>query len=134
MVTSASGLRRTFRITIDVETTVHATPRETGNSSAESLHFHQALVEQLAEHPRLLDQLLRAAATDALKRAEPLLALEYGWGKVSEQGLLQALVAKLEPAAQAHFQEEIEAGIAVPYFDEYDATIKRFQLTELAEQ
>lgn len=131
MATPDPALRRTFRILVDVETTVNATPRETEKSTLESLHFHQALVQQLLKRPKLLDSLLRATVIDALKRAEPMLAAEYRWSRVSDQQILQSVIEELEPAAQAYFSEEIEDGIAVTYFDGYEATIKHFQLIEL---
>ena len=134
MDTSAPALRRTFRVTVDVETTVSAAPRETERSTLESLHFHQALVQQLLKRPRLLDALLRATVIEALKRAEPMLVVEYGWGKVSDQQILQSVIQELEPAAQAYFSEEIEDGIAVTHFDGYEAAIKHFQLIELNEK
>jgi hypothetical protein len=133
MDTSIPTLRRTFRILVDVETTVHAAPRETERSTLESLHFHEALVQQLLKRPKLLDSLLRATVIDALKRAEPMLVAEYGWGRVSDQHLLQSVMKELEPAAQAYFSEEIEDGITVTHFDGYETVIKHFQLIELAE-
>ena len=98
----------------------------------ESLRFHEALVQQLLKRPKLLDALLRATVIDALKRAEPLLAVEYG--KVSDQQILQSVVKELEPDAQAYFSEEIEDGVALTHFDGYEAVIKHFQLIELDQE
>lgn len=132
MSTPSSIVRRTFRLTIDVETTLNAEPDETIPSHPEHTQYHQALVQQLLAHPTVLDQLLRASAVTALKPAQKLFSAEFGWDKVSDQRLLQPLIEKLEPAAQAHFTEEPEAGIIIYYFDGYQTTIKRFNMTELS--
>ncbi|MBO0795953.1 MAG: hypothetical protein J2P36_34095 [Ktedonobacteraceae bacterium] len=132
MSTPSSLVRRTFRLTVDVETTLNAEPEETLPSHPEHKQFHQALVQQLLAHPTVLDQLLRSSAVTALESAQKLFAAEFGWDRVSEQQLLQPLIEKLEPAAQAYFTEELEAGITVYYFDDYQATIKRFNMTELS--
>lgn len=123
-------VRRTFRLTIDIETTLNAEADETTPSHPEHTQFHQALVQQLLAHPTTLDQLLRASAVTALKSAQKLFDAEFGWDRVSEQQLLQPLIEKLEPAAQVHFTEELEEGTAIYYFDGYQATIKRFNMTE----
>lgn len=132
MSTPPSLVRRTFRLTIDVETTLNTETDETTPSHPEQAQFHQALVQQLLVHPTVLDQLLRASAVTTLQSAQKLFAAEFGWDRVSEQQLLQPLIEKLEPAAQTHFTEEIEAGITIYYFDAYQATIKRFNMTELS--
>jgi hypothetical protein len=123
-------VRRTFRLTVDIETTISAEADETTTSHPEHTQFHQALVQQLLAHPTVLDQLLRASAVTALSPAQKLFAAEFGWDRVSEQQLLQSLIEKLEPAAQEHFTEELEDGIVIYYFDGYQATIKRFNMTE----
>jgi hypothetical protein len=130
--TQPSIVRRTFRLTVDIETTLNAEADETTPSHPEQTQFHQALVQQLLGHPTALDQLLRASAVAVLSPAQKLFAAEFGWERVSEQQLLQPLIEKLEPAAQAHFKEEIEDGIAIYYFDGYQATIKRFNMTDLS--
>lgn len=130
MSTPPSIVRRTFRLTVDVETTINAEADGTTPSHPEHTQFHQALVQQLLAHPTVLDQLLRTSAVTALKSAQKLFAAEFGWDRVSEQQLVQPLIEKLEPAAQAHFTEELEDGITVYYFDGYQATIKRFNMTE----
>jgi hypothetical protein len=48
--------------------------------------------------------------------------------------LLQPIIEQLEPAAQAYFMEETEAGIPVIYFDGYEATVKQFRMKELDEE
>jgi hypothetical protein len=129
-----SLVRRTFRITVDVETIVSAEPRETLGEGAEDGHYHQALVKRLLAHPKRLDQLLRSSAVDALLPARKLLEAEYGWGRFSDQQLLQPLIAELEPAAQAYFTEELEDMATVYYFDGYEATVKQFAMTEVCEE
>lgn len=131
MSTPSPLVRRTFRFSVDVETMLNAEADETTLSHSEQTHFHQALVQQLLAHPTVLDQLLRAAAVAEFSSAQKLFAAEFGWDRISDQQLLQPLIEKLEPVAQAHFTEEIEAGITVYYFDGYQATIKRFNVTEL---
>lgn len=132
MSTPSPVVRRTFRLSVDIETTLNAEPDEITPSRPEQAQFHQAFVQQLLAHPTVLDQLLRASAVAALKSAQQLFALEYGWDRVSKQHLLQPLIEKLEPAAQAYFTEEFEDNTTVYYFDDYQATIKRFNMTELS--
>lgn len=132
MSTYSPVVRRTFRFSFDVETSLNAEEDETTPSHPEQTQFHQALVQQLLAHPTVLDQLLRVKAVTALSSAQKLVAAEFGGNRVSEQQLLQPLIEKLEPAAQLHFMEEIEAGITIYYFDGYQATIKRFNMTELS--
>ncbi len=134
MVIPAPLLHRTFRITVDIEATVNAMPRDLANSPEESLHFHHTLVQHLLTHPKLLEHLLRASAVEEFRRAEKMLAREYGWDRLSDQQVLQAVIAELEPAAQAYFLEEIEDGISVYSFDGYEATVKQFHLVELEEK
>jgi hypothetical protein len=131
MVTLPTLAQRTFRISVDIETTLMPSPDETIASCPAHRQFHQALVQQLLEHPQRLDQLFRSCAVDALKEAEKMLAGEY---QVSEHHLLQPMIEALEPAAQAYFLEEIEAGISVYYFDGYGASVKCVGMTELQEQ
>lgn len=132
MSTHPPVVRRTFHLSVDVETTLYAEADEATPSHPEQTHFQQALVQQLLAHPTVLDQLLRASAVTALSSAQKLFTAEFGWGRVSEQQLLQPLIEKLEPAAQAYFTEEVEDGRTVYYFDGYQATIKRFNMTELS--
>ena len=128
-----SLVRRTFRITVDVETILMASPRGTLGNGLEGERYHQALVQHLLAHPPVLRQLLRSSAVDALMPAKKLLVAEYGWGRISEQQLLHSLVAELEPAAQAYFTEELEDMATVYYFDGYEATIKKFAMTEVGD-
>jgi hypothetical protein len=134
MSTNAPLFRRTHRIIVDVETTVNDEPSETGDASAEQVHFHQALVQRLLADPARLEPLLRASAVAALLEAQKLLEAEYGWGRTSEQQVLQPIVAELEPAAQAYFTEELEDRASVYYFDGYAATIKQVRMTEVDEE
>jgi hypothetical protein len=129
-----SLLRRTFRLTVDVETIVTAEPREPLGNGPEEKDYHQALVQHLLAHPAVLRQLLRSSAVEALLPAKQLLEAEYGWGRSSEQQLLQPLIAELEPAAQAYFTQELEDRATVYYFDGYEATIKQFEMTEVGEE
>lgn len=129
-----SLVRRTFRITVDVETILTAKPPETLGNGPEDERSHQALVHQLLAHPPVLSQLLRSSAVEALLPAKQLLEAEYGWGRISEQQMLQPLVAELEPTAQAYFTEELEDGVTVYSFDGYAATIKQVSLTEVGQE
>ena len=129
-----SLVRQTFRITVDIETIVTAKPRETLGNGPEDERSHQALVQHLLAHPPVLSQLLRSSAVEALLPAKKLLEAEYGWGRISEQQLLQPLVAELESAAQAYFTEELEDGATVYFFDGYAATIKQVRMTEVGQE
>jgi hypothetical protein len=120
-------VRRRFRISVDVETTINAT----SDDAAERAQYYQAFVQRLLATPKILDQLLRGSAVDALKEAQKMIAIEYGWNRISEQQLLQPIIAQLEPAARAYFMEETEAGVPVIYFDGYEATVKQFSMKEL---
>ena len=125
-------VRRTFRLSIDVETTLAAQADETILFHPEQTQFHHALVQQLLAHPAVLDRLLRASAVTALKPAQKLFAAEFGWDGGSEQHLLRPRIEQLEPAAHAYFMEELEDRITVYYFNGYQAAIKHFNLTELS--
>ena len=129
-----SLVRKTFRITVDVETIITAESRETLSNGPEDERYHQALVQQLLAHPPVLRQLLRSSAVEALLPAKKLLEAEYGWGRSSEQQLLQPIIAELESAARAYFTEELEDMATVYYFDGYEATIKQFEMTEVGEE
>jgi hypothetical protein len=124
-------IKRTFRITIDIEATIQAAPHEELRFQTAQIRYHQALVHQLQAHPAQLNHLLRAAATTATKQAMQLVIAEYGWGSVSDQQMLQPLIAMLEPAAQRYFKEEVEDGASVYFFDGYDATVLHIEMTEL---
>jgi hypothetical protein len=63
-----------------------------------------------------------------------MIAVKYGWDRISEQQLFQPIVDQLEPAAQASFLEETEAGIPVIYFDGYEAAVKQWSMKELDEE
>ena len=111
--TTPSLVRRTFRISVDIETTVMASPREMMSDGKTHERYYQALVQHLLAHPPALRDLLRASAVEALLEAKTLLEAEYGWGKTSAQQVLQPISAELEPAAQAYFIEELEDGATV---------------------
>jgi hypothetical protein len=130
MPTSHTAIRRTFRVTIDIEATVTATPREALRLRPAHVQYHQAFVQQLQAQPAQLNHLLRAAAMTAMKHAMQSLIADYGWSTVSEQEMLQSVLARLEPAAQSYFKEEVEDGVRVCYFDGYDATVLRVDMTE----
>ena len=132
MTPPRTAMKRTFRVTIDIEAAVQTTLREELSSSPAHIRHHQAFVQQLQAHPAQLNQLLRAAAATAMKEAMQLLIAEYGWGSVSDQQVLRPLVAMLEPAAQSYFKEEIEDGASLYYFDGYDATVLRVDMTPLS--
>ncbi len=124
---------RTFRITIDIETTLDPETHDLAPHQASGSRYQQALHEGLLAHPEVLRQLLCSFAVDALKPASKLLEAEYGWGRASEQQLLQPIIEELSPAAQAYFTEELEEGASVYYFECYQATVKRFGMIELDE-
>jgi hypothetical protein len=125
---------RTFRITIDIETTIDSQSHDLALPQASGSHYQQALVQGLLAHPEVLRQLLRSFAVDALKPASKLLEAEYGWGRASEQQLLQPIIAELSPAAQSSFTEELEEGASAYYFEGCEATVKRFGMSELDEE
>ena len=127
-------VRRMFRITIDVETTLDPASPDCAPHLPEGAHYQQVLVRGLQANPEVLRQFLRALAVDALRPASRLLEAEYGWGRASDQQLLQPVIAKLEPAAQAYFTEELEDGASAYYVECYQATVKQFGLFELDEQ
>lgn len=132
MSTRPPIIRRTFRLSVDVETTLNIEADETAPAHPEYTQFHQALVQQLLAHPTVLDQILRASAVTALNSTQKMFAAEFGWDRVSEQQLLQPLIEKLEPAAQAYFTEELEDGVTVYYIEGYQTTIKNISMTELS--
>ena len=131
MSTHSPRVQRTFRITIDIETTLDPKSHDLASHSLEGSRYQQALVQGLLAHPEILRQLLRAYAVDALKPASKLLEAEYGWGRASEQQLLQPLMAELSPAAQAYFTEELEEGASAYYVECFKTTVKWFGLSEL---
>ena len=134
MSTHSPRACRTFRITIDIETTLDPKSHDLASHSPEGSRYQQALVQGLLAHPEVLHQLLRACAVDALKPTSKLLEAEYGWGRASDQQLLQPLIAELEPAAQTYFTEELEEGASAYYVECYKATVKRFGMIELDEE
>ena len=131
MSTHSPRVCRTFRITIDIETTIDPESGDLASPQAFGPRYQQAFVQYLLAHPEVLRQLLRAYAVGALNEARKLLEAEYGWGRASEQQLLQPLMAELSPAAQAYFIEELEEGASAYYFECYQTTVKRFRLSEL---
>ena len=130
MPTESPLARRTFRLTIDLESTLDQAAEATTSRLSEGVCYQQALVQQLQAHPQVLQHLLRAWAIDALQPIQQLLHTEYGWGRASDQQLLQPIIAELEPAAQAYFTEELEDGAQVYSFDGYTARVKRWRLSE----
>jgi hypothetical protein len=60
-------VRRRFRISVDVETAINAASDDT----AERAQFHLAFVQRLFAHRKILDQLLRGSAVDALAVCDP---------------------------------------------------------------
>ena len=133
MPTVSQLTRRTFRLTIDIESALDPTAGVSGPRLPEEARFQQALVQRLLAHPQALHQLLRAGAIDALKPIPQWLEAEYGWGRTSDQQVLQPIMAELEPAAQAYFTEELEEGAQVYFFDGYTARVKRWHLSEVEE-
>ena len=129
--TTPSLVRRTFRIIVDIETTVRASPRERLGDGPDHERYYQALMQHLLAHPPALRHLLRASAVKALLEAQRLLEAEYGWGKTSDQQVLQPIIAELEPAAQAYFTEELEDGTIAYYVDGCEATVTQFSVAEL---
>jgi hypothetical protein len=134
MSTHSPRVCRTFRIIIDIETTIDPASHDLVPHHPEGSRYQQALVQVLLAHPEVLRQLLRAWAIDALKPASKLLEAEYGWGRASEQELLQPLIAELSPAAQAYFTEELEEGASAYYVECYEAITRRFHMIEIDEE
>ena len=131
MSTYSPRVCRTFRITIDIETTIDPDSQALASPQAAESRYQQAFVQCLLAHPEILRQLLRAYAVNALNEARKLLEAEYGWGYASEQQLLQPLMAELPPAAQAYFTEELEEGASAYYVECSQTTVKRFRMNEL---
>jgi hypothetical protein len=59
--TMPSLVRRTFRFSVDIETTIKASPRERLGDGKMHERSYQALVQHLLAHPPALRHLLRAA-------------------------------------------------------------------------
>lgn len=127
-------VRRTFRITVDIETTIGSESHDLTSRGPDNSRHQQALVQGLLARPEVLRQFLRSVAVDALKQANRLIEVEYGWGRASDHQLLQPIIAELEPAAQAYFTEEVEEGVSSVYVDCYEATVNRFGMIELDEK
>jgi hypothetical protein len=134
MSTHSPLVRRTFRITIDVETTMDPESHGLAPHPPDGIRYQQALVQGLLAHPKVLHQLLRACAVDALTPARKMLEAEYGWGRATDQQLLQPIIAELEPTARAYFTEELEEGVQAYYVECYEAIVKRFGMIEVDEK
>jgi hypothetical protein len=134
MLTHSPLVRRTFRITIDIEATIDPESNDRTSHPPEGTRYQQALVQGLQAQPEILLQLLRALAVDALTSSRTLLEAEYGWGRASDQQLLQPIITQLEPAAQAYFTEELEEGASAYYVECSKAIVKRFRMIDLDEQ
>jgi hypothetical protein len=131
MSTLSPRVCRTFRINIDIETTIDPESGGLASTQASVSRYQQAFVQGLLAHPEILRQLLRAYAVDALNEPRKLLDTEYGWGRASEQQLLQPHMAELSPAAQAYFTEELEEGASAYYVECFKTTVKGFRMSEL---
>ncbi len=134
MATQSLQVRRAFRITIDIETTIDPELPARAPHLSEDLGYQKAFVRGLLARPEALRQLLRAVAVDALTPTRTLLEAEYGWGRVSDQQLLQPIIAELDPAAQAYFTEGLEDGASAYYVECYGAVVKRFAMIEIDER
>src|SRR5258706_16046693 len=124
MSTHSPLVRRTFRITIDVETTIDPESHGLAPHPPEGTRYQQALVQSLLAHPEVLHQFLRACAVDALTPARKVLEAEYGWGRASDQELLEPIIAAMEPAAQAYFTEKLGEGPPTDCLDGRAAIVK----------
>ncbi len=125
-------VRKTFRVTIDVEATLAAGPRGGELPPApESAPHTRAIMERLQAHPELADRLLRSRAVDAVKQAGKALEIEHKQSGASEQELLGQIIAKRDPDTRAYFTEEMEDGASEYYFDGYGATVERVSITEV---
>jgi hypothetical protein len=134
MPPQVTQVRRTFRVTIDVEIALDPASSECVTSVRDGPRYQQALIDGLQAHPAILRQFLRALAVDAVRPVGQMLDAEYGWGRASDQQLLQPIITELEPAAQDYFTEELEDGANVYYVDCYHAAVKRFAMIELDEK
>ena len=131
MATHSPVVRRTFRMTIDVEASIDPESYDLSPHLPDESGYQQALVQSLLAHPTILRQLLRSVAVDALTPGRKLLEAEYGWGRRSDQQLLQPIIAELDPAARAYFTEDLEDGASVYCIECYGAAVKRFDMIEL---
>jgi hypothetical protein len=134
MSTSFPLVHRTFRITIDIETTVGSELRDSINDDSKYFRSGQALIQRLLVHPEVLHQLLCSSAIDELEQARKLLEAEYGSGWAFDQQLLQLIITKLEPDEQVYFTEELEEGATEYCFDGFTASVKRYHMTILDEE
>lgn len=127
-----TSLRQTFRITIDVEVAFHANPSTQASRTIEE-GYCRDLLNSLEIHSDVLTKLQHGLTVDTLSSAKKVLEVEYGWGRNSEQQLIQSIMEDLEPDAQAYFTEEIEDGVSLYSLgDVTEVTVKGYALTELA--
>ena len=126
-------VHRTYRITIDVETASHPEPSDITDHDSPVACAHQAVLQRLQDHPEVLERLLRSLAISTMDEASMLLDAEYG-SRMSEQELLQPIIAELEPEAQASLVEELEDGFQTYYFDGFAASVKGYQMTMLTNE
>jgi hypothetical protein len=131
MSTHSPLVRRTFRMTIDVEASIDPESNDLTSQLPEESGYQQALVRSLLAHPDVVRQLLRSIAVDALTPGRKLLEAEYGWGRGSDQQLLQPIIEELKPAARAYLTEELEDGARAYYIECYGAAVKGFDMIEL---
>jgi hypothetical protein len=97
-------VRRTYRITIDIETASYVEPPDTTDHDSHVSRSHEAFLQRLQAHPEVLDPLLRSLVIGKMDEARTLLDAEYGsW--ISEHELLQPIIAELEPEVQTYCVE-----------------------------
>src|ERR1700694_5972295 len=125
-------VRRTYRITIDVETGSYPESPDTTDYDSHASRSHEVFLQRLQAHPEVLDPLLHSLIIGKLDEAKKLLDAEY-CSRLPEHELLQPIIAELEPEAQAYLTEELEDGVQTYYFEGFETHIKRYQMTLLDE-
>ena len=128
----STQIQRTYRIIIDIVTTSYAQPHTTVYDT-HATRSHLTIMERLQAHPEVLDPLLRSLVIGRLDEAKKLLDTEYG-SRLSEQELLQPIIAELEPEMQAYLTEEFEDGCQIHFFDGFETHVKRYQMMALQEE
>ncbi len=123
-------IHRTYRITIDIETTSYSEHCEDNSQDALKAGSHHAIIERLKAHPEVLDPLLHSLVIGKLDEASKLLKVEYVH-HISEQELFKPIMAELEPELQDYLIEELEEGYQAYYFDDLQTNVKCYQMALL---
>lgn len=129
------AIRRTYRLTVDVEATLASGPDEGSAGPSWSWgeagrHHGDLVIGRLLERPELLESLLRSSAIEALGRAREQLRTERGWGRTPEQDILDEAMGGMTEDARAYF-EELEDGASAHLFEGYGVDVVRVGISEM---